>query len=76
MGSFSLWHWLIVLVIVVLVFGTKRLKNVGQDVGEAVKGFKKGIRDDEPSAQLRDERRDTPDTTTSRDTSDVDRDRR
>ena len=47
MGGFSLWHWLIVLVIVVLVFGTKRLKNVGQDLGEAVKGFKKGMQDDD-----------------------------
>lgn len=46
MGGFSLWHWLIVLVIVVLVFGTKRLKNVGQDLGEAVRGFKKGLHDD------------------------------
>ena len=46
MGGLSLWHWLIVLVIVVLVFGTKRLKNVGQDLGEAVKGFKKGMQDD------------------------------
>ena len=46
MGGLSLWHWLIVLVIVVLVFGTKRLKNVGQDLGEAVKGFKKGVHDD------------------------------
>lgn len=46
MGGLSLWHWLIVLVIVVLVFGTKRLKNVGQDLGEAVKGFKKGLQDD------------------------------
>ena len=58
MGSFSIWHWLIVLVIVVLVFGTKRLKNVGKDVGEAVKGFKDGVRDDDrpeadrPPAQL------------------------
>ena len=43
MGGFSLWHWLIVLVIVVLVFGTKRLKNVGQDLGEAMRGFKKGL---------------------------------
>jgi len=61
MGGLSLWHWLIVLVIVVLVFGTKRLGNVGKDLGEAVKGFKKGMRDgedDKPSAQLRDERRD------------------
>lgn len=61
MGGLSLWHWLIVLVIVVLVFGTKRLGNVGKDLGEAVKGFKKGVRDedqDKPSGQLRDERRD------------------
>ena len=46
MGGFSLWHWLIVLVIVVLVFGTKRLKNVGQDLGEAMRGFKKGLNED------------------------------
>ncbi len=45
MGSFSLWHWLIVLVIVVLVFGTKKLKNMGSDLGSAVKGFKDGIKD-------------------------------
>ena len=58
MGGLSLWHWLIVLVIVVLVFGTKRLKNVGQDLGEAVKGFKKGMNDeDRPPAQLPDESR-------------------
>ena len=50
MGGLSLWHWLIVLVIVVLVFGTKRLKNVGQDLGEAVKGFKKGMQDDDDSS--------------------------
>lgn len=64
MGGFSLWHWLIVLVIVVLVFGTKRLKNVGQDLGEAVKGFKKGLQDDDasgkngPPSQLPDQSRD------------------
>lgn len=58
MGGLSIWHWLIVLVIVVLVFGTKRLGNIGKDVGEAVKGFKKGIKDDDkPSAQLPDESR-------------------
>ena len=45
MGSFSIWHWLIVLVIVVLVFGTKKLKNIGADLGGAVKGFKDGVRD-------------------------------
>jgi sec-independent protein translocase protein TatA len=45
MGSFSIWHWLIVLLIIVLVFGTKKLKNIGSDLGSAVKGFKDGIRD-------------------------------
>ena len=45
MGSFSLWHWLIVLLIVVLVFGTKKLKNIGGDIGGAVNEFKKAIKD-------------------------------
>ena len=45
MGSFSIWHWLIVLVVVVLVFGTKKLKNIGSDLGSAVKGFKDGMKD-------------------------------
>ena len=45
MGSLSIWHWLIVLVIVVLVFGTKKLKNIGGDLGGAVKGFKDGMKD-------------------------------
>ena len=44
MGSFSIWHWLVVLLIVVLIFGTKKLKNIGTDLGGAVKGFKDGIR--------------------------------
>lgn len=52
MGSFSIWHWLIVLLIIVLVFGTKKLKNIGSDLGGAVKGFKEGMSDgskpDEP----------------------------
>jgi sec-independent protein translocase protein TatA len=43
MGSFSIWHWLIVLVIVALIFGTKKLRNIGEDLGGAVKGFKKGM---------------------------------
>ncbi|WP_332673696.1 Sec-independent protein translocase subunit TatA [Aromatoleum sp.] len=47
MGSFSIWHWLIVLVIVVLVFGTKKLRNIGQDLGGAVKGFKDGMKESE-----------------------------
>jgi sec-independent protein translocase protein TatA len=45
MGSFSIWHWLIVLLIVVMVFGTKKLKNIGSDIGGAVKGFKDGMKD-------------------------------
>jgi sec-independent protein translocase protein TatA len=51
MGSFSIWHWLIVLLIVVLVFGTKKLKNIGTDLGGAVKGFKDGMRDGASSAE-------------------------
>jgi len=58
MGGLSLWHWLIVLVIVVLVFGTKRLKNVGQDLGEAVKGFKKGMSEHEQEKLADEARRD------------------
>ena len=45
MGSFSIWHWLIVLLIVVMVFGTKKLKNIGGDLGGAVKGFKDGLKE-------------------------------
>ncbi|MEF8700550.1 MAG: Sec-independent protein translocase subunit TatA [Candidatus Accumulibacter sp. UW26] len=45
MGSFSIWHWLVVLIIVLLIFGTKKLRNLGSDLGGAVKGFKDGIKD-------------------------------
>lgn len=44
MGSFSIWHWIIVLIIVMLVFGTKKLRNIGEDLGGAVKGFKEGMK--------------------------------
>lgn len=65
MGSFSIGHWVVVLLIVVMVFGTKRLKNVGKDLGEAIKGFKKGVHDgdsddsdaDTPAARLNDDSR-------------------
>lgn len=58
MGSFSIWHWLIVLVVVLLIFGTKRLRGAGRDLGEAVKGFKKGMGDDDkPAGQLDDQSR-------------------
>lgn len=58
MGSFSIWHWLIVLVIVLLIFGTKKLRNIGTDLGGAVKGFKDGMKGEEgatpakPDSQL------------------------
>ncbi len=48
MGTFSIWHWIIVLVIVVLVFGTKKLRNLGGDLGNAIKGFKDGMKESEP----------------------------
>ncbi|MDH4233635.1 MAG: Sec-independent protein translocase subunit TatA [Gallionella sp.] len=48
MGSFSIWHWLIVLLVVILIFGTKKLRNIGSDLGGAVKNFKEGVRDNEP----------------------------
>ena len=47
MGSFSIWHWLIVLAIIVLIFGTKKLRNLGTDLGGAVKGFKDGMKTEE-----------------------------
>ena len=50
MGSFSIWHWLIVLLVVVLIFGTKKLKNIGADLGGAVKGFKDGVKSGQEAA--------------------------
>jgi sec-independent protein translocase protein TatA len=47
MGSFSIWHWLIVLLVIILIFGTKKLRNIGSDLGGAVKGFKEGVREDD-----------------------------
>ncbi|MDO8463805.1 MAG: Sec-independent protein translocase subunit TatA [Gallionella sp.] len=54
MGSFSIWHWLIVLLVVILIFGTKKLRNIGSDLGGAVKNFKEGVRDDEPKQAQQD----------------------
>lgn len=60
MGSMSIWHWLIVLLVIVLVFGTKKLGNIGSDLGKAVKGFKDGVKGGEedkaaaPTAQVAD----------------------
>jgi sec-independent protein translocase protein TatA len=50
MGGLSIWHWLIVLLVVVLIFGTKKLRNIGQDLGGAVKGFKEGMKGSEDAA--------------------------
>lgn len=50
MGSFSIWHWLIVLVVILLIFGTKKLGNMGSDLGKAVKGFKDGVKGEEEKA--------------------------
>ncbi len=45
MGTWSIWHWIVVLIIVMLIFGTKKLRNIGADLGSAVRGFKEGVRD-------------------------------
>ena len=72
MGSFSVWHWLIVLLIVVLIFGTKKLKNIGSDLGGAVKGFKDGMKDGEKPEEARPPQQVTAtDTRASSDTIDV-----
>lgn len=61
MGSFSIWHWLIVLVIVLLVFGTKKLRNMGGDLGGAVKNFKEAMSEEKnkPSELPRNEEQGT-----------------
>jgi len=64
MGTFSIWHWLVVLLIVVMVFGTKKLKNLGSDLGGAVKGFKDGMKE----AQSGDA---APDATTAKVTQEI-----
>jgi sec-independent protein translocase protein TatA len=54
MGELSIWHWLIVLLVVAMIFGTRKLRNIGSDLGGAVKGFREGMRsDDEPAGQIR-----------------------
>ncbi len=61
MGSFSIWHWLIVLVVIILIFGTAKLKNIGKDMGGAIKGFKEGMKDGtEDVANKVDDRRQVP----------------
>jgi sec-independent protein translocase protein TatA len=71
MGSFSIWHWLIVLLIVVMVFGTKKLKNMGSDLGGAVKGFKDGMKEGGATADEKPAVTTSASTTTAADTIDV-----
>ncbi|MBA3254356.1 MAG: Sec-independent protein translocase subunit TatA [Pseudomonadota bacterium] len=61
MGSFSIWHWLIVLLVIILIFGTAKLKNMGKDMGGAIKGFKEGMKDgtDDVAGKV-DDRRQVP----------------
>lgn len=66
MGSFSVWHWVIVLVIVMLVFGTKKISNMGSDLGKAVKGFKDGVKgeDDKANAEAEQQKQQLADKST------------
>lgn len=52
MGGFSIWHWIVVLVVVLVIFGTKKLRNVGGDLGAAVRDFKKALSSDEAQSKL------------------------
>lgn len=58
MGSFSIWHWLVVLAVVVLVFGTKKLPSIGSDLGKAIRGFKQSMKDDEDKPRLEADKKD------------------
>lgn len=75
MFGLSAGHLIVLLVIVVLIFGTSRLKTAGKDLGDAVRGFRQGLNGDDEQRRLRDEPREDVDAR-NRDTSDVDRDRR
>ncbi|MEP6608312.1 MAG: Sec-independent protein translocase subunit TatA [Burkholderiaceae bacterium] len=64
MGSFSIWHWLIVLMVIILIFGTAKLKNIGKDMGGAIKGFKEGMKEGtDDVANKVDDRRQVPSQT-------------
>ena len=54
MGGLSIWHWLVVLVIVLVIFGTKKLRNIGSDLGGAVKGFKESVKEESTPKQVND----------------------
>ncbi|MEO8777229.1 MAG: Sec-independent protein translocase subunit TatA [Rhodanobacter sp.] len=55
MGFDSIWHWVIVLVLVLLLFGTKKIRNLGPDLGEAIRGFKKGMAGDDETKKKEEE---------------------
>lgn len=65
MGGLSIWHWIIVLVVVILVFGTKKLPTLGQDIGKAIRGFKKSMSDDAAERLEADEEKSPPATKVS-----------
>jgi sec-independent protein translocase protein TatA len=71
MGSMSIWHWLVVLVIVMLVFGTKKLGNMGSDLGKAVKGFKDGMKGDEETPTAPTQQQQAPQQVADKTTIDV-----
>ena len=73
MGGFSIWHWLVVLVIVALVFGTKKLRNIGEDMGSAIKSFRKGMQDGDDASKPSELKADPPATVQSSSESDKDR---
>lgn len=68
MGSLSIWHWLIVLAIVVLVFGTGKLKNMGKDLGGAIKGFKEGMKDGDEAGTTADPAKQVANANTNKET--------
>ncbi|MBE8158158.1 MAG: Sec-independent protein translocase subunit TatA [Betaproteobacteria bacterium] len=73
MGTFSIWHWLVVLLVVALLFGTKKLRNMGGDLGAAVRGFKRGMKEDGESAALEADAEESPPTPHTEKTGDQNR---
>lgn len=73
MGGFSIWHWLVVLVIVALVFGTKKLRNIGEDMGSAIKSFRKGMQDGDDASKPSELKADPPEVAEKSAESDKDR---
>lgn len=68
MGTFSIWHWIVVLLVVVLVFGSGKLRNMGSDLGAAIKGFKKGMKEGEEPNNITDKSEETAETVTAQST--------